>query len=118
MRFVLFISLFALLAQADVAQYNRGEMLFFANACSSCHGPGAEGSVTYPKLANKKQSYLRKKLLNFKAGKALSVSQQMMAQFTQKLSEKDIDDLTYFLSHHKKVEIDDVSDAYLGGVGS
>ena len=103
---------------ADDASYNRGEMLFFANGCSSCHGPAAEGSASYPRLANQKSTYLKKKLMDFRAGKAQSVSQQMMSQFANKLSDQEIEDLTYFLSHHKKEEIDDVDDAYLGGVGS
>jgi len=103
---------------ADDNAYNRGEMLFFANACSSCHGPSAEGSSTYPRLANKKKEYLKKKLIDFRSGKAQSVSQQMMAQFAKKLTDKDIDDLSFFLSTHKKVHVEDVEDDILGGFGS
>jgi len=103
---------------ADENAYNRGEMLFFANACSSCHGPSAEGSSTYPRLANKEKEYLKKKLIDFRSGKAQSVSQQMMAQFAKKLTDKDIDDLSFFLSTHKKVHVEDVEDDILGGFGS
>lgn len=103
---------------ANEDMYNRGEMLFYANACSSCHGPSAEGSSTYPRLANKKRAYLKKRLIDFRSGKARSVSQQMMAQFAKKLTNKDIDDLTFFLSTHKKVHIEDVDDDILGGFGS
>ena len=42
----------------------------------------------------------------------------MMSQFAEKLSDKNIEDLSYFLSHHKKVEYEDISDDVLGGVGS
>jgi len=103
---------------ADEDSYNRGEMLFFAASCSNCHGPSAEGSSTYPRLANKKREYLKKKLIDFRAGKAKSVSQQMMAQFAKKLTDKDIDDLSFFLSTHKKVHVEDVEDDILGGFGS
>jgi len=118
MRFILVYIILITEIFANEAIYNRGEMLFFNNGCSSCHGPSAEGSSTYPRLANKKQVYLKKKLLDFRIGKAQSVSQQMMSQFAEKLSDKNIDDLSYFLSHHKKVEYEDISDDVLGGVGS
>ncbi len=103
---------------ADEASYNRGEMLFFSKACSSCHGPSAEGSSTYPKLANKDSKYLIDKMKNFKNGKAITVSQQMMSQFVEKLTDKDMQDLAYFLSNHVQTHIEDVSDDLLGGFGS
>jgi len=103
---------------AGNGSYNRGEMLFLSKGCTGCHGPSAEGSSTYPRLANKKEAFLIKKLTDFKAGIADSVSQQMMAQFAQKLSNQNIKDLSYFLSHHKKVKIENLSDDILGGTGS
>lgn len=118
MRFIFLFVILLTKIYADSDAYNRGEMLFFANACSSCHGPSAEGSSTYPRLANKKSSYLKKKLIDFRAGKASSVSQQMMAQFAKKLSDRDIDDLSFFLSNHKEVPVEDVEDDILGGFGS
>lgn len=118
MKFFILLLLFGIEIFATDISYNRGETLFFSKGCSSCHGASAEGSTTYPKLANKEQVYLRQKLMDFKAGKAESVSQQMMAQFAQKLSAENIEDLSYFLSHHKTEEIEDVADDLLGGFGS
>jgi len=116
---LLILSLFFVIELfASDASYNRGETLYFVKACSSCHGPSAEGSSTYPKLANKKQAYIRKKLKYFRVGKVGRVSEQMMSQFAKKLSDQNIEDLSYFLSHHKKVEYEDISDDVLGGVGS
>lgn len=103
---------------ANEQSYNRGEMLFFSKGCSSCHGPDAEGSTTYPKLANKKKSYLLERFHAFKSGKVFNNSQQMMAQFIEQLSEQDINDLATFLSEHKQVQTEDVSDELLGGFGS
>jgi len=117
-RYVLLFIILIVQMDADDNAYNRGEMLFFANACSSCHGPSAEGSSSYPRLANKKREYLKKKLIDFRAGKAQSVSQQMMAQFAKKLTDKEIDDLSFFFSTHKKVHVEDVADDILGGFGS
>lgn len=117
MRYILLILLLLSIVYGD-ASYNRGETLFFAKSCSSCHGAAAEGSTTYPKLANVDEIYLLKKLHYYKIGKVATVSQQMMAQFIHKLSEQNIKDLANFLSHHKKVDIEDVSDDILGGFGS
>lgn len=118
MRFILIFVLLIVQLLADNAAYNRGEILFFAKGCSSCHGPSAEGSSTYPKLAKKSKKYLVQKLKDFKAGKVITVSQQMMAQFANELSDKNIDDIAIFLSQHKEVKIEDVPDDYLGGFGS
>jgi len=117
MRYIFLLLLLGSALLSD-ASYNRGETLFFSKACSSCHGASAEGSMTYPKLANVNEEYLLKKLNYYKVGKVNTVSQQMMAQFIRKLSEKNIQDLAYFFSHYKKVEIDDVADDILGGFGS
>jgi len=118
MKSLILLIFLAVQAFSNDVSYNRGEMLFFSKGCSSCHGASAEGSSTYPKLANKEEIFIIKKLTNFKAGIADSVSQQMMAQFAQKLSAKDIKSLAYFLSHYKEVEVKDVEDDLLGGFGS
>lgn len=106
------------LSAADESSYNRGEMLFFSKGCSSCHGASAEGSSMYPRLANKDEDYLIKKLQDFRAGKTTNVSQDMMAQFAQKLSDENIKDLAYFFSNHKKDKEERLSDDILGGFGS
>ncbi len=118
MKFVIFLSLLLSMLYANEASYNRGETLFFSKSCSSCHGPDAQGTTTYPRLANKHASYIVKRLKAFRAGKADTVSQQMMAQFARKLNDKNIADLAYFLSHHKKSKAEQLDDDILGGVGS
>lgn len=116
----LFILLFVVVtgALANDTAYNKGEMLFFSKGCSSCHGASAEGSSTYPRLANKNEKYLIQKLQDFKAGKGKTVSQEMMAQFAQKLSDKNIKDLAHFFAHHKKEKEERLDDDLLGGFGS
>lgn len=102
----------------DTSSYNRGEMLFFSKGCSSCHGASAEGSSMYPRLANKDEAFLTKKLQDFRAGKTTNSSQEMMSQFAQKLSDQNIKDLAYFFSHHIKEKEERLSDDILGGFGS
>ena len=118
MKFIVFFVFTLSLLQANDVAFNRGETLFFSKACSSCHGPDAQGTTTYPKLANKKESYLTKRLRELRAGKADTVSAQMMAQFARKLSDQNIADLAHFLSHHPKPKVSDLDDDILGGVGS
>ena len=119
MRLVLLLALllsFTLYA-AD-KQYNRGEMLYFSKGCNGCHGPSAEGGSGVPKLAQKRQINLSHKLKSFRLGNVSSQSQEMMAQFALKLSDQEISDLTYFLSHHKDANHEGVSSELLGGFGS
>jgi len=100
------------------ALYNRGEYLYFAKACSSCHGPEAKGSSTAPKLAHKKQGYLFERLLKFKRGEVYTQNQEMMAQFVQALTKEDLKAISVFLSQIKQKEYPDVEDDLLGGFGS
>jgi len=118
LRLILICLILQLQLFGDNASYNRGETLYFSKACSSCHGPGAEGSSTYPRLAHRKSKFIIKKLTDFRAGKAYTISQEMMSQFARVLSNKNIADLAYFFSHHIDVKMDDVDDDILGGFGS
>ena len=115
--FLIFFSFFSCL-YANEMEYNRGEMLYFSKACNSCHGPSAEGGSGAPRLSNKNQTYLKNRLLYFKRAKVSSQTQEIMVQFALKLSKQDIEALSYYLSHHKKSNIDDVSSELLGGFGS
>ncbi|SFV57174.1 cytochrome c, class I [hydrothermal vent metagenome] len=98
--FLLLLSI-TLYAQNNKA-YQKGANLYFANGCANCHGTNAEGSSYYPKLANKKQKRLIKKLQNFKNGIADTQKQEIMFTFAQALKNNEIKDITYFLSHFQK----------------
>ena len=117
MRYIILIILLLNILYAD-ALYNRGEYLYFSKACSSCHGPSAEGSSSTPKLARKSQKYLSKKLNDFKNGKFFNQTQEMMSQFAQALQSDDIEALSYFLATHKDEEVLEIDDNLLGGFGS
>ena len=87
---------------ATSAQYKKGNNLYFQKGCSNCHGTNAEGSSYYPKLANKKQFFLIKKLKEFREGKASSQTAEIMFTFANSLTQKEINNLVIFLSQHKK----------------
>ncbi len=99
-------------------QYNRGEMLFLSGGCTGCHGPDAEGSSQYPRLANRDQQVLRHQLYYYRKGSVSSQSAEIMVQFSMNLSDANIEDLSYFLSQHKDVKKRAVSSDLLGGFGS
>ncbi len=118
MRTVLFLLLFslALLHAQENKSYQKGANLYFANSCGNCHGTNAEGSSYYPRLANRKQKILIKKLQNFKNGIANTQKQEIMFTFAKPLSPQDMKDITYYLSHFKKENTDKykVEDDLLG----
>ena len=74
------------------------------------------GEQLLSKLANKKQKRLIKKLQNFKNGIADTQKQEIMFTFAKPLSKKEIEDITYYLSHFKKEKTDkyEVKDDLLG----
>lgn len=90
-----------LIADTSVS-YELGKRLYYANGCANCHGTNAEGSSYYPKLANKKEVFLTKKLQDFKNGISQTQKQEIMFTFAKSLTQKDIQNLSYFLSHFKK----------------
>ena len=118
MKFFLLLIFSLSCASANDAEYNRGEMLYFSKACNSCHGPAAEGGSGAPRLSHKKESYLKKRLSYFRSAKVSSQTQEVMVQFALKLSNVEIDAVSYFLSHHQQSETEAISSELLGGFGS
>ncbi len=102
----IYLALTTHLLYASESAYEQGRDLYFQNGCANCHGTNAEGSSYYPKLANKKKKYLTDKLENFKKGIADTQKQEIMFIFVKPLSQQDMEDITYYLSHFKKENTD------------
>ena len=96
---ILLVFTFTLFASSS---YENGHFLYNAKGCSNCHGTNAEGSNEVPRLANKSKKILVSKLRRFQAGIATNQNQQIMIGFAQGLSDKELDDITNFLSTYKK----------------
>lgn len=110
-KIILFLQL-PLLLFATSNTYERGKDLYFQKGCGNCHGTNAEGSSYYPKLANRSEKYIVKKLVDFKNGIANSQKQEIMFTFAKSLKKEDIQNIAAYLSNHKKespkrYEIDD-----------
>lgn len=115
MKLFLTIILFTALLSSE---YGKGKDLYFQNGCSGCHGIDAEGSGNNPKLANKSQKYIIKKLMGFQNGNANTQEGEVMFEFARRLKSEDLKNIGYFLSNYKK-EADfkyEIDDDYLGGL--
>lgn len=87
---------------ASNSAYERGRTLFNGKGCSNCHGTHAEGSGEFPRLANKPKKLLISKLKQFQAGISTNQNQQLMFSFAKDLNDKEVDEITTFLSNYKE----------------
>ena len=113
-----FIIMFLLNASLFASEYEAGYDVYFQNGCSSCHGINAEGSGENPKLANKERRYIIKKIRSFQNGNANTQAGEVMFEFARRLSDEDLQNVSYFLSNHKKDATAkyEISDEHLGGL--
>jgi len=98
--FILLLSSFTY--AKDTNSYELGKNIYFEHGCGNCHGTNAEGSSYYPKLAHKKESFLIKKLTNFKNGIAQTQKQEIMFTFVKPLNKIDIINLSSYLYNLKE----------------
>jgi len=118
MKITLLFSLLIFNLFAFETQYDLGRNIYYAKGCANCHGTEAEGSSYYPRLVNKKESFITKKLNDFKQGKASSQKAEIMFTFARSLSSKEISRVSKFLSNYKKDTTNKykISDDILGSV--
>lgn len=93
--FIAFSTLFA-----SSSDFKAGKTLYFEKGCNGCHGTKAEGMNTYPALANRAKGFLAYKLKRFRSEISDKQIQEMMIPFAMGLSDKEIDQLTTFLSDY------------------
>ena len=90
--------------------YEKGQELYLAKACYSCHGHKLEGMNTFPYLANRAKGYMSYKLKRFRSKKADTQAQEMMITYSVGLSDEDIENLTTFMYEYVDVESDESYD--------
>jgi len=67
-------------------------------ACMSCHGPSGHGiPPRYPRLDSQSAGYVEKQLLDFRAGRRVSVD-AVMPQIAMRLTEADIKAISEYLA--------------------
>lgn len=97
----LFLTLTCLCTLTAADPYETGKTLYFGLGCAGCHGTRAEGTGSYPSLANRAEGFLAFKLRNFRDGKVQNARQEMMVGFAQGLDGAKIDALAHFLHHFR-----------------
>jgi len=103
LRFIL-IFLFILLFLEAKTPYEKGQELYLAKVCYSCHGHKLEGMNNFPRLANRAKGYMAYKLKRFRSKKADSQAQEMMITYSVDLSDEDIENLTSYMYEFVDVE--------------
>lgn len=83
--------------EADPARLRRGRTLVDVHRCNFCHGADLKGRDTVPSIANQREDYLAKTLLEYKAN-TRSGYDASMADVLVPVSEQDIRDLAYALA--------------------
>ncbi|MCB4744807.1 MAG: c-type cytochrome [Sulfurovum sp.] len=78
------------------------KILYMKSGCSACHGLYAEGIGATPRLQGKPKDLLKERLQNLKKGKTRSAFGTVMVSFAQELSNKQIEQMTTWLSRLKK----------------
>lgn len=83
------------MAEAGRLLYRGGDAGAQIPACMSCHSPSAHGvPPTFPRLAGQHAEYIKIQLLSFRAE---TRSNAMMTPIAQKLTEKQIENLSWYL---------------------
>ncbi|MFM2590818.1 c-type cytochrome [Vibrio sp. TBV020] len=70
-------------------------------ACTTCHGEKLEGSASFPRLAGQSSEYLVEQFNNWRSGARKGDQGEMMYNVAKKLSSKEIEDLSNYLSELK-----------------
>ncbi len=80
--------------------YRNGDLENEISACIACHGPYGEGNkpASFPALKSQHADYMIKTLTDFKTGVRSNDSDNMMHMIAQKMSNKEIKALSYYIS--------------------
>jgi cytochrome c553 len=88
-------------APLNEASFAKGKALVAREHCDSCHQPDFSGIETAPRLADQREDYLRKALLDFRKGARIGFGEPVMPEVARALSEAEIADLAHYLSHFR-----------------
>lgn len=97
--------------------YEQGKKLYFSKGCNGCHGVSATGTHEYPSLAYRRKSLLEYKLKDFRAKRGNSQQSELMIPFALQLTDKEIDQLTTFLSEFHENKSNDKNEFSIRGDG-
>ncbi|MCK4841908.1 MAG: cytochrome c4 [Methylococcales bacterium] len=83
--------------------YRNGNLKTKVSACIACHGPFGEGNkpAAFPSLKGQHADYLIKALTDFKKDSRSNISNSMMHLIARKMTEKEIQAVSYHISMMK-----------------
>ena len=83
--------------------YRNGDLKREVSACIACHGPFGEGNkpASFPALKGQHADYMIKALTDFKKGARSNTSDNMMHMIARKMSDKEIQAVSYHISMMK-----------------
>ncbi|OKO84743.1 c-type cytochrome [Bradyrhizobium sp. AS23.2] len=90
-------------APADAADATRmvlGEALAKQNRCNTCHNTDYSGKENVPRIANQREDYLAKTLVEYKDNTRHGYD-ATMADVMQTVSKEQIADLAHYIAHHR-----------------
>ena len=114
-NFLLFIllTLFAVANDNNSTQTNPMKLLYFKNACNSCHGIYAEGMGANPRLQGVREALLLRRLKALQKGKTRTAFGGVMISFAKSLNEKQTIAMAKYLSTLKtKIDNDRYDEEY------
>lgn len=86
----------------DSSRYEKGKALVAREHCDSCHQPDFSGIENAPRLAQQREDYLKKALLDFKKGARIGDGEAVMPVVAAALRDSEIADLAHYLSHFRQ----------------
>ena len=86
------------LAPGDPARFDRARGVVADNHCNICHHTDFPGDDSVPHLADQREDYLSKTLHEYKTGTRRGYD-ATVAEVLQKVSDAQIADIAYYLSH-------------------
>ena len=81
----------------DPARLQRGKELVNSHRCESCHNPDLSGRDNIPRIANQREDYLAKTLLEYKTN-ARHGYDATMADVMQTITPEQISDLAHYVA--------------------
>ena len=83
--------------QGTAGDPSAGEALYLGQ-CKSCHGPGAKGMASFPKLVGNEAGYIVGRLEQYRAGEKVGPNTALMSPQAANLSDEDIAHLAAYVA--------------------
>jgi cytochrome c553 len=84
----------------DVERMKRGAALITVFRCNTCHTPTLEGRENIPRIANQREDYLARTLVEYRTNTRIGYD-GVMAEVTQGISDAQLADMAYYLARFR-----------------